>query len=308
MSAAPVINIQQFLEERRSGVGGSDVHDLFSLEPYGCRRQLYYEKTGQKPDYEKVVTGPMRRGLKLEQVAAEEYAIETGRQLMTTGLRRHPKDPRLIVHVDRFIKDQERGWGTLEIKTVNREIWFRIKKDGFPDSAVLQLQHALGITNHTWGAVAIFWADGWEFMHADIERDDRTIKLIQDEAKSFWSEVERRTPPAQLDPSDKRCAKCIFKLTCHELFELSESDPLLEFDPELAGAAKEYLEAKELVTQAEHLKDEAAAELKAKLGDRLEVQYGQDRRERITYKVVNRKAYSVKETSFRMLRVYGAEE
>ena len=73
-------------------------------------------------------------------------------------------------------------------------------------------------------------------------------------------------------------------------------------------AKRALAEAEERRRQAEALKDEAASELKARMGERLEVQYGPDKRERITYKVIDRKPYSVKATTFRMLRVFGAEE
>ena len=42
---------EQFLADRLSGIGGSDVADVLSLEPWGCARRLYYEKRQVPPDY-----------------------------------------------------------------------------------------------------------------------------------------------------------------------------------------------------------------------------------------------------------------
>ena len=39
-------------EARRRGIGGSDWVDVLGIPPYGCARELWYEKTGTEPDYD----------------------------------------------------------------------------------------------------------------------------------------------------------------------------------------------------------------------------------------------------------------
>ena len=43
-----------WLKERRKGLGGSDVHNLFPDESrYGCPLRLWFDKTDIEPDYKR---------------------------------------------------------------------------------------------------------------------------------------------------------------------------------------------------------------------------------------------------------------
>ena len=63
-----------WLDERRKGIGGSDMADLFELpELGGCQRRLWYDKTNTPPDVPRLPLLVMRRGQALEALAAAEY-------------------------------------------------------------------------------------------------------------------------------------------------------------------------------------------------------------------------------------------
>src|SRR5262245_38151315 len=53
---------EKFLEQRKLGIGGSDVAHLFNEPPYGCSRRLWLEKRGIPPDYPESPTDIMERG------------------------------------------------------------------------------------------------------------------------------------------------------------------------------------------------------------------------------------------------------
>src|ERR1700722_3426949 len=74
-----------WLEDRRKGIGGSDVHHLFPEESkYGCTLQLWYDKTGTPEDYRRTPDELriMNRGHILEDVVADIYMEETGRKVI----------------------------------------------------------------------------------------------------------------------------------------------------------------------------------------------------------------------------------
>src|SRR5947207_15926871 len=65
-----------WLEERRLGLGGSDMSDLFQIEPYGCQRRLWFDKRNTPPDYPPEATLAMQRGTELEDIIADRWARE----------------------------------------------------------------------------------------------------------------------------------------------------------------------------------------------------------------------------------------
>ena len=80
------MNREQFLKERLTGLGGSDIHHLFYEKPYGCSRKLWYEKTSQQPDYPVIASNIMKRGNKLEQLIRDEYVLRTERKIRRVNL------------------------------------------------------------------------------------------------------------------------------------------------------------------------------------------------------------------------------
>src|SRR5215469_3880847 len=123
----------EWLETRRSYLGGSDAFELLNREQYGkgCVRALAYRKLGAEPDYpafsdedEALLT----RGRMLEPIVAELYEHQTGRKLRRSRMNehgysipyRHLMYPWAGVSTDRFILEGSGGveeTGDLEIKT-----------------------------------------------------------------------------------------------------------------------------------------------------------------------------------------------
>ncbi len=267
------LNRETFLKERLTIIGGSDAASLFSVG-YGCRRRLVYQKRGIAPDHPQNETAPMRRGNRLEHIAAEEYAIATGRQVKESPLRRREDFPFLGVHIDRWIYDPEKGWGVLEIKCVGREMFYKIKREGMLDDYVLQLQHGMLVTGASWGAFCIFWADGLALLHWDLERDEVICQSILEAGVETWDLIQGSEWPGRLALPDKRCSKCEYRTQCQGalLLELAgEPTGDVPEDWSLDGVAAEYLEAKQMVSEAEEILESRRKDLEAAIGQRTEV-------------------------------------
>lgn len=178
---------EQFLKERLTGLGGSDIHHLFNSEPYGCARKLWYEKTEQKSDYPVVASNVMKRGNKLEQLIRDEYSEITERKIRRVNrMITNERLPWAMCHLDaEIVTIDDRGTGILECKSVGRPMYYKIKDDGIPDSWIFQMQHYLLTTDRKWGSYAILWADNWEFIHFDIEADKELQHSIIEAGENF---------------------------------------------------------------------------------------------------------------------------
>lgn len=269
---------EQLLAELATGVGGSEIHNLWNLEPYGCRRRLWYEKTGAPPDFARALTKDMERGIELEPIVARIYGRETGRKLVAGRFHRDREQPWLIVHPDRLIKPlQEDRWdsrGLLEIKCPTVRKFLECKRTGLPEAWVLQVQHGLGVTRLAWGSFAVFSAELWELLHFDIPADLALIEKIQAEASRFWQTVENGPSPDRLAPDDQRCQTCSFRTQCQGAALLARVGPDAGPDADhprddaLVPLLREYSQARALQREAEVLVDAARAPLEAAIGER----------------------------------------
>lgn len=273
VTASAISAEDQFLAERQSGIGGSDAQHVHSVEPYGCARWLWYEKLGMEPDEPRPITGPIRRGIRLEEIGADFYVEKTGRKVRRAGgVRRHPQHPELLVHMDRVILKDERGPGYLEIKTVGQWMWQHILSEGTPDYYLLQLQHGLMVTGYRWGAFAIYWPDGDQMMAFDQDRNEKLIASHKEACLSFWNRVRNDDPPPRLDVSDDRCKNCNRLNQCQgpamaEL--LNKHDGKAIEDASLLPILERYQRIKPIHEQAQEEFERAKAEMRQAMGDRL---------------------------------------
>lgn len=264
---------ERFQEERKSGLGGSDCADLFSLEPYGCVRRLYFEKRGIVPDYEPSEPSrrAMRRGVKLESIIAEEYSEITGRMIESVGIQRHKDHEFLMVHMDRLIwAENSIEPGYLEVKAPGYGIFKKIKAEGLSDAWQMQLQHGLLVTGYSWGSFAVMDIPNWKLIHFDVEADQELQDMIFNKALEFWPKVENGPTPDAFPPSDPRCKKCEYRYRCHgnTMFELEETIKTAgEYTDgsQYASLINEVLDCQDIEDEAHKLTEDAKQELRRAL-------------------------------------------
>jgi putative phage-type endonuclease len=195
------MNEKQFEEERRSGIGGSDIPVILGVSPFGRTvMDVAREKLGLALPI--VATAPMRRGRILEPIAAKEYTLDTERKLATGEVFiRHPEKKYMIAHVDAKILRDGVWDGILEIKIPNIQTYLRYKREGLGDYIQLQLQHYLGVTGQAWGSMYIWNPEIFSGFHVDVKRDDALIDLIFNKAGEFWDYIQRgQLPPETGQP------------------------------------------------------------------------------------------------------------
>ena len=252
--------------ERTIFIGGSEQADLLNIAPYGCARRLWLNK--REPIEQDLSDNPhIRRGNLFEPVAAEEYSRLTGRKLRRCGLIREGyRAANLDRHIVAF---NERGPGVLEIKCPTDMTCRQYRRDGLPTGYSLQLNWYMDLTGWSWGSFAVLNAADASLLWFDVDYDAGLAALQREKAADMWRMVENGPMPEGQSPDSKACARCVFFDRCHPNETPAEdTGELVQIStPEIASAIADYAAAHEVASEAEALKEEAKAQIKALIGD-----------------------------------------
>lgn len=187
----------EWLEARRTGVGGSDIAAILGLSKWKTPLQVYQEKRGElvaQPENE-----AMRWGHYLEPVVRQAYADETGFDVrLPTELIRHKRHPFLIANIDGFT-DEPR---LFEAKTSrSADGWGEPGTDQIPQPYLLQVQHYLTVTGFQLADVAAL-IGGSDFRIYEVRADAELQGMLVDACAEFWKAVEAGEPPEPVSYAD----------------------------------------------------------------------------------------------------------
>jgi len=202
-----------WLEVRKTGIGGSDAAAAVGLSPYKSQLELWMEKTNREADLPrpdpKDTTEPVYWGTMLEPIVAASYTQQTGRKVRkVNAVLQHPQFPFMLANLDREVVGTP-SVQILECKTVG-EFGAKLWKDGVPEYVQLQVQHQLSVTGKQAVDVAVLICGQRLEVHR-IQRDDDLIaRLIHLEAQ-FWEYVTSDTlPPADGSESADRALRVLY--------------------------------------------------------------------------------------------------
>ncbi|SED73892.1 putative phage-type endonuclease [Burkholderia sp. WP9] len=204
---------EDWLEVRKSGIGGSDAAAAVGLNPYMSPLELWLSKTGRdttlpRPDPNDTAE-PVYWGTLLEPIVAASYTKQTGNKVRrVNAVLQHPTIPFMLANVDREVVGN-RDVHLLECKTAG-EFGARLWRGGVPEYVQLQVQHQLAVTGKQAADVAVLLCGQRLEVH-HVERDDGLIaRLIELEA-AFWRFVETDTPPPADGSDSADCAlRCLY--------------------------------------------------------------------------------------------------
>lgn len=211
---------QQWLEERRKTVGGSDVAGILGISKYSTPYTVWADKLCLLPLQE--TTEAMRQGSELEEYVAQRFTESTGLSVRRKRRMLHNPDyPYAHANIDRHITGENIG---LECKTCSP---FRQGEFGdyeYPPEYLSQCLHYLAVTGwDTWYlAVLIF---GTSFNVYKIERKDyqTEIDTIKSEVKRFWESyvIPGIAPPMDGEPATTNALNSIFSTATDGSIDLS---------------------------------------------------------------------------------------
>ncbi len=98
---------QEWLTQRRRGIGGSDAAAILGLNPWVSPFDVYLDKLGlsdPKPD-----TEAMRQGRDLEEYVAQRFVEATGKEVQVApAMFQHPEHEWMLANVDRLVVGDRR--------------------------------------------------------------------------------------------------------------------------------------------------------------------------------------------------------
>jgi len=182
---------QQWLNQRKTGIGGSDAAVVLGLSQWKTPLQLWQEKTGQiaLPDID---SPAMYWGRTLESVIREHYQKETGTTVAQPEMLRHPKHQWMIANVDGITGDGK----VLEIKTArSANGWGEVGTNEIPEAYQLQVQHYMAVMECAAADIAVL-IGGSDFRIYHLQADSELQNNLIEAEAAFWHMVQTKTPPA----------------------------------------------------------------------------------------------------------------
>lgn len=187
----------EWLAERKKGIGGSDAAAIVGLSPYKSAFEVYADKLDLIPP--KGDNEAMRQGRDLEEYVAKRFCEDTNKRVRRHNeFIRNIKYPFAFANVDRLIVGEKAG---LECKTASVLNLRRYKNGEYPSEYYCQCVHYMAVTGYDRWYLAVLVL-GRDFKIYTIERDQSEIDALMDAERAFWEEnVSRHIPPAP-DGSD----------------------------------------------------------------------------------------------------------
>ena len=254
--------------DRTKSIGASDLAAVFNLPPYGCTRQLWYEKRGVEADYPFLGNEHTRRGLMFEPFIAELYTKETGRDLTGKGLSLKDNEHSFITCTLDYVHKDD---GTpVEIKCPSLRSFRRTQIEGLEYGYILQLQMQIHLRDSTQGTAVLLCPEIAELTYFDVKRDPQIIEHCIKAEVAFWDEVHRsKKGPGRLEIKDARCHRCTHRNICQgealaDVIPASEDEVV--YAPALAPHVVEYFRAKEIRDEADAYYKDVSERIKQAMG------------------------------------------
>ncbi len=244
---------EEWLELRRTGIGGSDCAAALGMSKWQSQLGLWLDKMGQGRPVEE--TESMYWGTVMEPILLAEFSKRTGKDAQPCPFMFQSVEyPFMLADLDGIVKEEDGSTSIIEIKTANS---FAINdwSDGVPVQYYLQIQHYMATVdlNKTYLCVLL---GGNEFQIHEIERDEDTINNIIALEHDFWQKVITKTQP-EVDSQSGDALNAMYPEANHTSLVLAdEADSLIS----------DYIQIKAIEDDIKQKKAELENRLKAMLG------------------------------------------
>lgn len=316
-SVAVFENRDQWLANRRRGIGSSDAAAVLGVSKWASPLSLFYEKRDAPPE-SKAQTEFQRWGLILEEPIAQRFSEEVGRKVYDPTfllgptsanvpsrhvIVRDAEEPRLAASPDRLQFSESRPvngrMGLLEIKNASIYVADEWNEEtGEPPLEYqVQVQHQLMVTGLQWASIAAL-IGGSKFVWAEVARDEEFIAALRKaELEFLWHLDNDVPPPADGSNATKDLLRRIYPRDTGEIITLP---------PEALDYSAALIEAKAQIKHWESMKQTAENQLKALLGDATMGTLSNG--DSWSYRHQARAEHVVKASEFRVLRHHGAKK
>lgn len=193
LSKTKELSREQWLEQRRKGVCGSDASIVLGLNPYRSILHLWEDKRGLLPIEEKG-NDYTYFGNIMEPVIKKEFTKRTGLKVRAkNAILQSAEHEFMLADVDGLVKEDDGCLSVFEAKTASefkKGIW----EKGVPEEYVAQVQHYLCVTGFKKAYVCAIVGGNSFFCH-EIYRDEAYISLLVRKEREFWTCVQENRSP-----------------------------------------------------------------------------------------------------------------
>lgn len=252
MTSTKDMSREQWLGERRKGIGGSDAAAILGLNRWATPYTVYLDKLGLLPEKEE--TEAMLQGKDLEDYVAKRFTEETGKRVQRCNyMVSTPRYPFALADIDRRVVGEDAG---LECKTTSSLDIRKFRMVEFPEQYYAQCVHYLAVTGASrWYLAVLVFGRG--FFVYTLERDEAEIAALMNAEAAFWEKVQNQTPPDITgDEADSAAVSTVY----------GQSSPGEEAD--LTGMESFFRQiqyADELIQTAKRTKDSAVNSIKERM-------------------------------------------
>ena len=184
----------EWLDLRRTGIGGSDAGAIMGVSPYKGAFSVWADKMGKLPPIED--NEAMRQGRDLEDYVARRFAEASGLRVRHEySMLRSVEHPCMLADIDRRIIGERAG---LECKTSRDITMARYRNGEYPMEYYCQCLHYLAVTGWDCWYLAVL-VYGTDLLIYKICRDEvmDDIEALIKAEEAFWdSHVVLDQPPA----------------------------------------------------------------------------------------------------------------
>lgn len=244
------ISREEWLELRRTGIGGSEAAAIVGLHKYTTPSEVFLDKLGQLPEKEQ--NDYMLVGSCMEEGVLKVFQKKTGIEAIPFKVMVRSREyPWMLANIDASCKVGEE-YGVVEVKMpASLDGW---KDDSVPDYAHLQLMHYLAVLGWSFGYITAV-LPGHKPFYKLIQRDEEVIRYLVEKEREFWQCVEKKEMPAlQFNSS---LVKAAFP---------KATEPTIVLDSELAEHCRLIKQFKNAEKGIAQLREELETELKVALG------------------------------------------
>lgn len=240
------ISREEWLELRKSGIGGSDAGAVAGLNPYSSAYSVYHEKLGLVDSFEG--SDKTRLGNDLEAYVAKRFEEATGKRVRRlNAMLRSIEYPYMIADIDREVVGEDAG---VECKVTSNYDGYKFEEEEYPAYWACQCHHYMAVKGaKLWYLVVLDLSNG-KLHIITIERDEGEINALIEIEGSFWKEyIEKQVCPAP-NGSEK----------CDDI--IAEKYPTADDDApavDLMGYGKEMARLEQIKAEIKPLEEEKAA-------------------------------------------------
>jgi putative phage-type endonuclease len=186
-----------WLEERRKGIGGSDVAAIMGISPWKTAYQIYLEKRKEVEDWSGNEATDW--GTRLEPAIRQWYSDTTGRAVRVPDkILYHKEYPFMLASLDGFTDDNR----IVEIKTARgNDGWGEPGTNQIPDVYMLQVQHYMFVTGYPVTDIPVSIGGAPPVLY-EVPEDKELQKMILEAGVEFWRRVMMGDPPEPVTFSD----------------------------------------------------------------------------------------------------------